>query len=375
VSTSGGIAFDEARLDNAATLFEADTTQMLRAVATCGAQVRESRQLAEEAGVADLSGGVPPRAAVVLVDGPVGAVLGDLLRALAGPEAVAPISVITGGPLPPWLGPSDLAFVVSYKGIDGATLRAVELASRRGVPLLGAGPGGTPLHEAVVARLRSPYVALPLREPRRASFWSLATPVLIGAARSGLIRLPDSELVEAADQLDVVAERCRPDSETFVNPGKALAVQLADGLPVIWGSTAVAGVAARRLAGQLAGNAARIANWGTLPASAREFGGIIEVPGGAADDFFRDRLDEPDLVRPRLVLLRDEIAETDEVRRFVALAGRQAADRGLRVTELQAEGEPPLQRFASLAALADFATVYCGLASGVDPGGVRPGEW
>jgi glucose/mannose-6-phosphate isomerase len=160
-----------------------------------------------------------------------------------------------------------------------------------------------------------------------------------------------------------------------VNPGKGLAVQLADGLPVAWGSTAVAGVAARRLAGQLAGNAARVANWGTLPASAREFGGIIDVPREASDDIFRDRVDEPISIRPRLVLLRDQIAETDEVRRFVELAGRQAADRGLRVTELLAEGEPALQRFASLSALVDFATVYCGLASGVDPGGVRPGEW
>jgi glucose/mannose-6-phosphate isomerase len=369
------MAFDEARLDDTARLFEADTGETLRAVATAGAQLREARQLADEAGVADLSGGVPPRAAVVLVDGPMGAVLGDLLHALAGPEAVAPICVISGGTLPPWVGPSDVAFVVSYKGIDAATLQAVELAARRGVPLIGAGPADTPLGDAVMSRGRSPYIGLPLREARRASFWSLVTPVLIGAARSGLLRLPDSDLVEAADQLDAVAERCRPDSETFVNPGKALAVQLADGLPVAWGSTAVAGVAARRLAGQLAGNAARIASWGTLPAGAREFGGIIDVPREASDDFFRDRVDEPVSVRPRLVLLRDTLAETDEVRRFVELAGRQAADRGLRVTELQAEGEPALQRFASLAAIVDFATVYCGLASGVDPGGVRPGEW
>jgi glucose/mannose-6-phosphate isomerase len=373
--TVSGIAFDESRLDDASRLYDSDAGQMLRAVATAGAQLREARQLADEAGVADLSGGVPLRAAVVLLDGPVGAVLGDLLRALAGPEAVAPITVINGGPLPPWVGPSDLAFVVSYKGIDAATLQSVELASRRGVPVLGAGPEDTPLAAAVSARGRSPYVGLPLRTSRRASFWSLATPVLIGAARSGLIRLPDSDLVEAADQLDAVAESCRPDSETFVNPGKALAVQLADGLPVAWGSTPLTGVAARRLAGQLAGNAARMASWGTLPASAREFGGIIDVRQEGEDDLFRDRVDEPMSVSPRLVLMRDPGAETDEVRRFVELANRQAADRGLRVTELMAEGEPPLQRFASLAALVDFATVYCGLASGVDPGGVRPGEW
>ncbi len=373
--TVASTAFDESRLDGPALLAGSEAMAVLRAVATAGAQVRESRQLAMEAGVDGLSHGGTPRAAVVLMDGPVAAVLGDLLRALAGPEAVAPVTMVYGGPLPPWVGPLDVAFVVSYRGIDAGTLGAVEMAARRGVPMLGAGPADTPLHDAVASRGRSPYVGLPLREARRASFWSLATPVLIGAARAGLIRLPDSDLAVTADLLDEVAERCRPTSETFVNPGKSLAVELADGVPVIWGSSALAGVAARRMAGQLAGNAARVASWGTLPSGAREFGGVIDLPAEAAEDFFRDRVDEPLSLRPRLVLLRDEDGEDDEVRRYVELARRQATDRGLRVSELLAEGDRPLQRFASLAALADFGTVYCGLASSIDPGGVRPGEW
>jgi glucose/mannose-6-phosphate isomerase len=370
-----GTAFDESLLDDPSLLSAADGGEMLRAVAMAGAQLRESRQLADEAGVADLSGGVPPRAAVVLVDGPVAAVVADLLAALAGPEAPAPVVVVCGGALPQWVGPADVLFVMSYRGIDAANLGAVEAAARRGVPMLGAGPADTPLAAAVVSRGRSPYVGLPLREPRRASFWSLATPILIGAARTGLIRLPDADLIEAADQLDTVAERCRPTSETFVNPAKSLAVQLADGVPVAWGASPVAGVAARRLAGQLAGNAARVASWGTLPAGAREFGGVTDLPRDESVDIFRDRVDAPVSVRPRLVLLRDEVGETDEVRRYVELARRQATDRGLRVTELLAEGQPPLQRFASLSALIDFSTVYCGLALGIDPGGVRPGEW
>jgi glucose/mannose-6-phosphate isomerase len=370
-----GTVFDESRLDGPALLAEGDAMAVLRAVAMAGAQVRESRQLAVEAGVDELSRGGPPRAAVVLTDGPVAAVLGDLLHALAGPEAVAPVTLVCGGPLPPWVGPLDAAFVVSYRGIDAATLGAVETAARRGVPMLGAGPANTPLHDAVASLGRSPYVGLPLREPRRASFWSLVTPMLVGAARASLIRLPDGELAVTADTLDEVAERCRPTSETFVNPGKSLAVELADGVPVIWGSSPLTGVAARRMAGQLAGNAARVASWGTLPSGAREFGGVIDLPAADSEDFFRDRVDQPVSLRPRLVLLRDGDSEEDEVRRYVELARRQATDRGLRVTELQAEGDQPLQRFASLAALADFGTVYCGLASGIDPGGVRPGEW
>src|SRR5215468_1650966 len=210
--TVTGTVFDESRLDGPALLAEGDAMAVLRAAATAGAQVRESRQLAVEAGVDQMSRGGAPRAAVVLTDGPVAAVLGDLLHALAGPEAVAPVTTVCGGPLPPWVGPLDIAFVVSYRGIDAATLGAVEMAARRGVPLLGAGPADTPLHDAVASLGRSPYVGLPLREPRRASFWSLATPMLLGAGRAGLIRLPDSDLAVTADILDEVAERCRPTS-------------------------------------------------------------------------------------------------------------------------------------------------------------------
>ncbi|HSV66112.1 MAG TPA: SIS domain-containing protein [Mycobacteriales bacterium] len=365
---------DEALLDDPQRLAAADPGGMLRAVATSGPQLREAIQLTTEAGVGDPSGGVPPRAAVLVTDGPVAA-LGDLLWALAGPDAPAPVVTLSGQPLPLWVGPADVLLVVSQTGTDDSTLTTVEMAVRRGVPMLGVGPPGTPLAEAVASRGRSPYVGLPLRGPSRALFWSLATPVLIGAAHAGLIRLTDIDLRAAADALDVAAERCRPGSETFVNAGKALGLELAGSGPaVVWGSTPLAGVAARRLAVQLAGNAGRVAVWGTLPAAAREAGGVLDVPLSAMDDFFRDRVAESALPRPRLVLLRDDLAEDDLSRRYVELARRRAADGGIGVSELIAEGEEPLERLASVLALADFASVYCGLAAGVDPAGVRLGE-
>jgi glucose/mannose-6-phosphate isomerase len=48
------------------------------------------------------------------------------------------------------------------------------------------------------------------------------------------------------------------------------------------------------------------------------------------------------------------------------LAGR----RGIEVSELAAEGDRPLHRLASLIQLIDYAAVYLGIATGVDPGPV-----
>lgn len=366
--------FDEMLLDEPARLTDADTSGMLRAVATAGPQVRESRQLTDEAGIGDLAGDVPPRATVVITDGPV-AVLGDLLAALAGPDAPSPLIALYGGQLPLWVGPADLLLVAGYGGTDAVLLGMIEAAARRGVPMLGTGPRDTPLAEAVAGRARSPYIGLPLREPGRGSLWALLTPILLAAARTGLVPLTDADLIAAADALDTVAERCRPTSETFVNPGKSLAVELADGELVLWGSSPLAGVAARRLAGQLAGNAAAVASYGTLPWVARELGGVLDGGFPSMADFFRDRMDDRGPVRARLVLLRDGAAEDTLTRRCVELARRQTNERGLRISELLAEGEAPLERFASLVALADFATVYCGLASGLDPAGARFGDW
>ena len=44
-------------------------------------------------------------------------------------------------------------------------------------------------------------------------------------------------------------------AESFVNPGKTLALDLAGSIPVLWGSSPMATVAARRFADTLAANA------------------------------------------------------------------------------------------------------------------------
>jgi glucose/mannose-6-phosphate isomerase len=47
-----------------------------------------------------------------------------------------------------------------------------------------------------------------------------------------------------------------------------------------------------------------------------------------------------------------------------------AEQHGIGVSELAADGETALQRLAGLLQLIDYATVYLGIAIGVDPGPV-----
>jgi hypothetical protein len=231
---------------------------------------------------------------------------------------------------------------------------------------------------------------VPRRYPARASFWALIVPVLLAARTLGLVKVNEADLAETAARLDVDAERCRPGMESFVNPGKSLALDLAGTIPVVWGSSPLATVAARRFADTLAANARYPAVAGGLGEAGRGRVGLLDGAYGALSENERDIFADPgeggqDTTRLRLVLLRDGgLRDTDaladggltdddadepasvEERRADAVQ-RIAEHRGVRVSLVEAEGASALERLASLVAVPDFASIYLGLAHGLDP--------
>lgn len=356
---------DEAALDDVAALEAADPAGMLRAVATSAAQVRESHTLAREAGMDALAAEPRPRAVVVAGMGG-SAMSGELLAALLHERSPVPVIVHRGYGLPPWVGAADLVLAVSCSGRTEETLSAADEARRRGVRVLGVGAADSPLSD-VVARGGGVYAAVdPAGRMPRACLWLLTVPLLVAADRLGLAPL-SAEVVEAtAERLERVAHRCRPDSESFVNPAKGLALELAGTLPVIWGSSVPASVAAARFAAQLAENAKYPAIHGSLPEANHNQVVAFDGPfAHSAADLFADRL-EPAPLHLRLVLLRD-LEEHPQVRARAEVSAELAAERGVPVTELPAEGTYPLERLASLVGLVDYASVYLALGLGVDP--------
>ncbi|MCA1713230.1 MAG: bifunctional phosphoglucose/phosphomannose isomerase [Actinobacteria bacterium] len=340
---------------------------MLRAVASGAAQVREAALLAREAGVVSLADDGRPRAVVVCGMGGSG-IAGDVLAAVCGPGAPVPVLTHRGYGLPGWVGAADLVVAVSCSGSTEETLSALEEAVRRGSRLLVVGAADSPL-QALGERGRAVFVPVTQGRQPRATVWALSTPLVVAADALGLVQAGEDVIEATAVQLEQVALRCRPDADHYVNAGKQLALDLSGALPVTWGTSPLAGVAAYRFACQLNENGKTPGVWGVLPEA--NHNQVVAFDGpfagrGAGDDFFRDRTDDDTGMRMRLVLLRDT-EEHPQVTRRADVSRQLAEDRGIGVSVLQAEGMSTFERLASLVGLGDWTSTYLALLEGNDP--------
>ncbi|WP_164701763.1 SIS domain-containing protein [Modestobacter sp. KNN46-3] len=361
-------------LDDLDLLRARDPRGLLPAVAGAGAQVRETTQLTQEAGLQRATSGGRPRG-LVIVGRREGAVAASVLRALLGPASPVTVDVVPGPDLPVWMGPSDIAVVATRTGAGRYAVTPAYEAARRGVVLVGIGAEDAPLH-AACASARAPYVPLPASRVQHTALWSLLTPMLLLAAELGLVAqdAADTELVAAA--LDEAAAECGPARESFVNPTKTLALELLDALPVIVAEGPLAGAAAGRVADQLATLAGLPVTGFRLPdqrVAARTVLGGPLAPAEGQDDFFRDRADDAGR-RLRLITIRDaDAGEHDGGERDPRSAGeamaevlRVAAAHNVPVSALAEHAEPErhprLARLARQLAVADFSAVYLALA-------------
>lgn len=364
-----GRVFEPDRLDDQSLLVKGDPADMLRTVASSGAQVRMAYRAAREAEVARVAEEGRPRAMVVVGMGSCG-LAGELLAAVCGYGAPVPVVTVRGYRLPGWVGAADLVATVSCSGHAEETVALAAEALRRGCRMLGVGAAESPLSE-IVARAAGPYVPISTAPgPARAKLWELTIPLVVAAGALRLADAGDGVFESAAGRLEEIAHRCRPSSESFINPGKMLAMELADSLPMIWGTSPLARVAAQRLACQLHENAKYPAIWGEIPETDHNQLAVLTGPLAGRDPFHDPFADEtgPAGPRVRLFLLRDAEEHPQVVKRRMSSV-RLAEDQGVPVSEMLAEGVHPLERLATLIGLGDYGSVYLALGYGIDPAG------
>ena len=396
------------RLDTPDVIEAADPGDMLRQVASSAAQVRAALRSCLEADLSALTPDARPRAIVVAGMGASG-LAGEILGAVTGLSS--PVQIVTSQAerLPGWVGAADAVVAVSPDGTTGETLALAAEAARRGCRLAAVAAKDSPLQH-IAEQARAPFVpVVPAGPPGsvlpRSMLWAQAVPLLVIAERLGVARIAPAAYELAASRLEEVSHQCRPASESFVNPGKSLALDLVGTLPVVWGTSVLSSVAARRFASQLSENAKYPAIVGLLPEAAHDQIAAFDGPFAPAPDAARagagdagmtaePALDpeaagdlsgladltpwDPDYddAQPgqvpgftplRLVLIADP-GEDQRVGAQRAAITELAAQRGIGLSELAMDGEQPLVRLAGVIQLADYASVYLAIASGIDPG-------
>jgi glucose/mannose-6-phosphate isomerase len=368
---------DESVLDDLAALDARDPGGMLRAVGSAGAQVREALLRLDEDAVRAVAAEGRPRALVVAGMGGSG-IAGDVVAAVTGPSCAVPVIVTRGYRPPGWVGPLDLVIAVSCSGETEETNATADEAVRRGARVVTAARAGSSL-AARAAGGRAVQLDIDSSgRPSRANLWGTVTPLLAVVDALGLASVPQGLLAGVADKLDATSAECGPTKEIYDNVAKKTAMQLSGTLPMVWGTSELAAVAALRFANQLAGNAKQLAVHGALTEVHHNqivaLAGRYGAGGGdATDDIFRDPLLDGGPVRERLrMLLLHDTQELEPVVRRCQATLLLADQYGVSLDELTASGEHPLERLASLIAPLDFASVYLALLEGTDPTPIDP---
>jgi glucose/mannose-6-phosphate isomerase len=442
------------RLDTPDVIEAADPADMLRQVASAAAQVRTALRSCAETDLSAFTPDARPRAIVVAGMGSSG-LAGEMLTAMTGLSSPVQVMTSQAERLPGWVGAADTVIAVSCSGSTPETLAIAAEAARRGCRLAGVGAEGSPLHQ-IAEQARAPFVpVVPAGQPRggtgpppqaarpagssppelalprggtgpppqaarpagssppelalpRSMLWALAVPLLVIADRMGVTRIGPDVYELAASRLEEVSHQCRPASESFVNPGKSLALDLVGAMPMVWGTSVLSGVAARRFASQLNENAKYPAIAGVLPEAAHNqvaaFDGPFAPRSSRLSAPSRPEQGRPEQGRPEPgspLTSPDDVAgigglpgwdldyeETEQASGFTALrlvliadpgenprVGAQraavtelAGQRGVGMSELAMDGEHPLVRLAGVIQLTDYASIYLAIASGIDPG-------
>jgi glucose/mannose-6-phosphate isomerase len=286
------------------------------------------------------------RSGGLVVAGMGGSAIGaELAAAALGRRATAPVRAVRGYELEPWTTPDTLVLCASYSGDTEETLACFDDATERGIPRAVLTTGGTLAQRAREEGV--PVIGVPAGMMPRAAVVYMVVAALECAAACGAGPSLRAEIEAAPVLLERLAGEWGPNSAGDSLP-KAIADELANTIPVVYGAGPTA-AAAMRWKNQLNENSKLPAFWSELPEAdhnevcgwerGRELGPLTSI-----------FLDDPALD----ARVRDRFEPTA---RITASGGRI----------VEPEGETPFERLMSLVFLGDLVSIYAAVLEGEDP--------
>lgn len=333
------IDFDDSRLEDSDVL--AAAAPLLMNLASAGARVRREAAIAETP-LAGLNDSDRPRA--VIAYGPDA----RLLRAVLEPVCPVPFVAWPALGLPGWVGPLDVVLLIGSRGPQSLAVAAE--AVRRGCRVVVACPPDSPLAQRAASRATT-LLPVSTGDPLAA-----AVVCLVALHRLGLGPHTSPEAIAAA--MDAVAESCAARTDVSVNPAKAMALDLADASPLVWGGSVLAARASRRIVEALRLASGRIG----LSADAADVVSLLQQvrPRDPFVDPFEESGDER---RPGLVLVDDGLDDESAAESRLRLE-RTAEAVEIRVTKLAHTTDSVMERYATVLLTGLFGAAYLQIGLG-----------
>jgi glucose/mannose-6-phosphate isomerase len=280
------------------------------------------------------------------------ALAGDAVQAFTAARAPVPVLVLRSPEVPAFVGADTLVLAVSSSGRDTDVVTATQAALARDARVVVIAGDG-PLCGLAVER------GLPLcpvvgdGTAPRATLGATVVPLLVTMFRSGLISDPGPSVTGAG----TVLQRRRDAFADAAGPAAEVARRIGRTMPIIYGASGIAAVAAHRWKSQVNLNAKSPAFHGALPASTRD-----ELAGwGQGGDVTRQVMS--------LVLLRHPGEDEGAAELFEEVAA--ATDEIVADTiEIWGQGDDDFSRFFDLTLFGDFVSLFLAAREGVDPGPV-----
>ncbi len=330
-------------LDESRALARVDPHGARRVLADFPAQCRAARTLGVTTPFS------VPRPRVVVVAGMGGSAAGgDVLAACAAETIDVPVYVHRGYGLPGFVGRDALVIASSYSGETAETLSAFETALARAVPVIAVTAGGTLASRAAAAG--RPCVILPPGLMPRMALGYLVLPALRLLAAAGVTIASVTDVDEALDALEALADELVPERPSADNEAKRLALAIGDRTPAVYGGPTT-GLVAYRWKTDVEENAKSFALAGALPEMSHN-----EIEAWQA----------PSAKELHAILLRDADEPAPIARRFEvlrALIGPAAGG----LSEARGRGAGRLARLLTLAYLGQWTSYYLAVLRDRDP--------
>jgi glucose/mannose-6-phosphate isomerase len=276
--------------------------------------------------------------------------VGDVVRAVAGPFMPVPVVVAKAYEPPSFVGDATLCIAISHSGNTEEVVEAASTAAVAGARMVVVCSGGE------LGRLaeswHAPLLQLPSGIPMpRAGLGAMTIPPLLVLERTGLFPGAAGWVREAVTQL----KSRRDELVREENPARDMARRIGRTMPIIWGGGDVGGTAAVRWRNQVNENAKAPAFASTVPELTHN-----EICGwGQHGDVTRQVF--------TLVFLRHDLEHPQVMRRFDIV--RDLVDEVVAgIEEVRAEGEGALAQLFDLVLFGDFVSLHLAYQEGVDPG-------